>query len=123
MAFLGAGEAKGMVGVGGLLGNEVGLVGDDVGLDLDILILSCARPALAEGLATAGIVEAEAPLPTNAAINWREVECPAAIALHLGRSNLALLVLGICSAEGLNNAASTSGCFARDLATVAARHR
>ena len=30
VALLGTREAKGTVGVGGLLGNEVGLVGDDV---------------------------------------------------------------------------------------------
>ena len=70
MALLGTRKAKGTVGVGGLLGHEVGLVGDDVGLDLDILVLSDAWPALAEGLAATGIVETEAPLATNAAINW-----------------------------------------------------
>ena len=122
VALLGTREAKGVVRVGGLLGNEVGLVGDDVGLDLDILVLSDAWPALAEGLTATGIVETEAPLTTNTAIDWREVECPTAIALHLGRSNLALLILGIGSAEGLDNAAPASGCFARDFAAVVTRH-
>ena len=70
VALLGAGEAKGAIGVGSLLGNEVGLVGNHVGLNLDILVLSDAWPALAEGLAATGIVETEAPLATNAAIDW-----------------------------------------------------
>ena len=123
MALLGAGEAKGAIGVGSLLGHEVGLVGDDVGLDLDILVLRDAWPALAERLAATGIVETEAPLAANAAIDWREVECPAAVTLHLGRGDLALLVLGIGSAKGFDDATPTGGRFARDFATVAARHR